>query len=172
MLARRDAATAEQRMRYSVHMTQTHKSHAVRISTLVPPEVADVYRRAAELTGKSLSQLVREALDDHATATRVEAEITSLLEENRLSAATAAYLHLAKSMHGEAVRAMNEAVMLAVNRAVGQMDSVVIRYGVTSEVVRAAMDFAALGVNTAVAELKATADAWCDEGRITPPLIS
>jgi len=159
-------------MRYPVRMTQTHKSHAVRITTSLPPEVAEVYRHAAKLSGKSLSQLVREALDDHATATRVEAEISSLLEESRLSAATAAYLHLAQAMHREAVRALNEAAMIAVNRAVAEMDNVIARYGLTSEVVQAAVDAASLGVDRAVAELKATADAWCDEGRITPPLFS
>jgi len=111
-------------------------------------------------------------LDDHATATRVEAEISSLLEESRLSAATAAYLHLAQAMHREAVRALNEAAMIPVNRAVAEMDNVIARYGLTSEVVQAAVEAASLGVDGAVAELKATADAGGDEGRITPPLIS
>ena len=106
-------------------MTQTPKPPSVRITTSVPPEVAEVYRHAAELRGKSLSQLVREALDDHATATRVEAEITALLDEGRLSAATAAYLHLARAMHREAVRALNEAAMIPVHRAVAEMDHVI-----------------------------------------------
>jgi hypothetical protein len=88
---------------------------------LVPSEVADIYRRPAELSGKSLSQIVREALEDHTTATRVEAEIVSRLEGSSPGAATAAYVHLAHAMHEEAVRAIAEAAMLDVDIAAAQL---------------------------------------------------
>ncbi|MGH2386618.1 MAG: hypothetical protein ACRDIE_00330 [Chloroflexota bacterium] len=115
-------------MRYIIRMVQVHKPYSVRLTTLVPPEVADTYRRAAELRGKSVSWIVREALEDHMAATRAEAEIASQLEGNNPSSATLTYFRLARAMHGEAMRAMIEAAMLDVDIAVAALDRVAAQY--------------------------------------------
>ena len=93
-------------------MASTKSPRMVKLTALVTPEVAEVYRRAALAGDKSVSQVIREALEDRMTATRAEMEVTADLEAGHAHAAIMAYYNLAKTMMDEATRAMTEATLL------------------------------------------------------------
>jgi hypothetical protein len=93
-------------------MAHTHDHHSITLTTRLPPEVADVYRRAAAASGTSVSKILRDALEDHMVATRIESEIAGHLKAGNPHAANAAYYRLAKAMMEEAIQAMTEASVL------------------------------------------------------------
>jgi hypothetical protein len=82
------------------------------LSTSVPTSVAEAYRRAATALDKSLSQLIREVLEDGVRGVLTRVEVTERLAAGEPQTAAAAYYGLAHHQEEEALDGMVQAILL------------------------------------------------------------
>ncbi len=80
-----------------------------RLTVSVPASVAEAYRRAAKELGKSVSEVLRDVLEDGVRGTQAAVEVARHMAAGDTLAATEAYFRLARTMEAEAMAAMVDA---------------------------------------------------------------
>jgi hypothetical protein len=93
-------------------MNDNSAERLVPLSTSVPSSVAEAYRRAATALEKSLSQLIREVLEDGVRGVLTRVEVTERLAAGEPQTAAAAYYGLAQDQEVEAMDGMVQAILL------------------------------------------------------------
>jgi hypothetical protein len=88
------------------------RDRAVRLTTSLPQDLAEVYRHAASALGISVSQVVRDALEDGAAAVQAMATITEQVRAGKVHAAANSYAQIAQTMMSEAMQGMTQANLL------------------------------------------------------------
>jgi hypothetical protein len=80
-----------------------------RLTVSAPASVAEIYRHAAGELGKSVSEILRDVLEDGVRGTQAAVEVARHMAAGDTLAASEAYFRLARTMEAEAMAAMAEA---------------------------------------------------------------